>query len=155
MVKFEFDAVGTSGEIATPKLLTVFSQQHILQRRLAEVVPSVVVGKSIDQMRVSSKRDHTLRSACVALSLLLVPSLTEARENQHLRSDNTAAESLQDPDHSARLALLSPGSTIGDILYHPAFAGFAGQILPWDGGAYDANMRARRYRFASAVSHSC
>jgi acetyl esterase/lipase len=30
---------------------------------------------------------------------------------------------------------------IGDLLNHPAFAGFARQILPWDGRAYDNAMR--------------
>ena len=36
---------------------------------------------------------------------------------------------------------LSPDSTIGDILRHPAFAGFAPLLLPWDDRAYDSAMR--------------
>jgi acetyl esterase/lipase len=35
-------------------------------------------------------------------------------------------------------------STIGDLLRHPAFAGFARLILPWDGRAYDEQMRLTR-----------
>jgi acetyl esterase/lipase len=35
-------------------------------------------------------------------------------------------------------------STIGDLLRHPAFAGFAHLILPWDGRAYDEQMRLTR-----------
>lgn len=31
-------------------------------------------------------------------------------------------------------------STIGDLLHHPAFAGFAHLILPWDGRTYDEQM---------------
>lgn len=35
-------------------------------------------------------------------------------------------------------------STIGDILRHPAFAGFGRLILPWDDRAYDDEMRLTR-----------
>jgi predicted esterase len=35
-------------------------------------------------------------------------------------------------------------STIGDLLRHPAFAGFARLILPWDGRAYDEQMPLTR-----------
>lgn len=36
---------------------------------------------------------------------------------------------------------LTTDSTIGDLLNHPAFQGFAEQILPWDGRSYDEDMR--------------
>jgi acetyl esterase/lipase len=35
-------------------------------------------------------------------------------------------------------------NTIGDLLRHPAFAGFAHLILPWDERAYDEQMRLAR-----------
>ena len=35
---------------------------------------------------------------------------------------------------------LTTSSTIGDLLSHPAFSGFAEQILPWDGRSYDESM---------------
>ena len=35
-------------------------------------------------------------------------------------------------------------STIGDILHHPAFAGFARLILPWDDRAYDDDLPLAR-----------
>ena len=35
-------------------------------------------------------------------------------------------------------------STVGDLLRHPAFAGFAHLILPWDGRAYDEQMPLTR-----------
>lgn len=35
-------------------------------------------------------------------------------------------------------------STLGDLLRHPAFAGFARLILPWDGRAYDERMPLSR-----------
>ena len=36
---------------------------------------------------------------------------------------------------------LTVNSTIGDLLNHPAFTGFAEQILPWDGRDYDESMK--------------
>jgi len=36
---------------------------------------------------------------------------------------------------------LTPQSTIGDILRHPAFAGFGHLILPWDDRTYDEGLR--------------
>jgi acetyl esterase/lipase len=36
---------------------------------------------------------------------------------------------------------LGSQSTIGDILRHPAFAGFGHLILPWDGRVYDEGLR--------------
>ena len=39
---------------------------------------------------------------------------------------------------------LSVQSTIGDLLRHPALAGFAHLILPWDDRTYDEQMRLTR-----------
>jgi acetyl esterase/lipase len=39
---------------------------------------------------------------------------------------------------------LEPTSTIGDLLRHPAFEGFAPSILPWDDRAYDEQMPLSR-----------
>jgi acetyl esterase/lipase len=39
---------------------------------------------------------------------------------------------------------LSVQSTIGDILRHPAFAGFSGLILPWDDRVYEEQMPLTR-----------
>lgn len=38
---------------------------------------------------------------------------------------------------------LSPDDRIGDLLEHPAFAGFSRLILPWDDRSYDTKMRLR------------
>ena len=37
--------------------------------------------------------------------------------------------------------LLSVQSTLGDLLRHPALAGFALRMLPWDGGRYESDMK--------------
>jgi acetyl esterase/lipase len=39
---------------------------------------------------------------------------------------------------------LGSKSTIGDILHHPAFAGFSRLILPWDDRVYDEQMQLTR-----------
>jgi acetyl esterase/lipase len=39
---------------------------------------------------------------------------------------------------------LGPQSTVGDILRHPAFAGFSRLILPWDDRAYDESLPLTR-----------
>ena len=39
---------------------------------------------------------------------------------------------------------LDAKSTLRDLLRHPAFAGFAHLILPWDGRAYDEQMPLTR-----------
>ena len=38
----------------------------------------------------------------------------------------------------------TPQSTIGDILRHPAFAGFSRLLLPWDDRAYDEKLPLTR-----------
>jgi acetyl esterase/lipase len=38
---------------------------------------------------------------------------------------------------------LSVDSTVGDVLRHPAFAGFALKLLPWDDKAYEERLRLR------------
>jgi acetyl esterase/lipase len=52
------------------------------------------------------------------------------------------------PDGRARagasLSHLGVDSTVGDLLRHPAFAGFARLILPWDDRAYDEHMPLSR-----------
>ena len=53
-----------------------------------------------------------------------------------------AAESVK-PASRSPAAHLRVDDTVGDLLAHPAFAGFARRLLPWDGRPYDASMRLR------------
>ena len=68
-------------------------------------------------------------TAAVASILLLPAAYSQARDNG-MRANRG--------DH------LGVQSTIGDILHHPAFAGFGSLILPWDDRAYDESMRLTR-----------
>lgn len=54
-----------------------------------------------------------------------------------------ASRSAQAQDSAGvdkQFAHLRADSTIGDLLAHPAFAGFAHRILPWDGRDYDRQV---------------
>ncbi|QEL26251.1 prolyl oligopeptidase family serine peptidase [Bosea sp. F3-2] len=72
------------------------------------------------------------RRGCLALALLVAPSrLGIARPHQ---SGEERSESSQ---IDSKYPHLNPDSTIGDLLRHPAFTGFAGRVLPWDDRAYN------------------
>jgi len=53
---------------------------------------------------------------------------------------------MPQPDRaeSAERRHLSATSTVGDILRHPAFSGYARRVLPWDEHAYDESMYLSR-----------
>ncbi len=63
-----------------------------------------------------------LKSACMALMMMTMTAV--------------AADRLNASGHEP----LTADGRIGDILDHPAFAGFARLILPWDGRAYDESL---------------
>jgi acetyl esterase/lipase len=88
--------------------------------------------------------NKTLQSACVALSLLMAPSLTDAREESGMRNDSMTEDqprrSIVGRDRGTKGIPLNASSTVGDLLSHPAFTGFARQALPWDGRAYDVAL---------------
>lgn len=50
-------------------------------------------------------------------------------------------ELVQAPMTASTRGHLSPESTVGDLLSHPAFRGFARLTLPWDDRRYDETMR--------------
>ena len=72
------------------------------------------------------------RAACTAAvaSILLLPVAYSQTRNTGMSANRG--------DH------LGVQSTIGDILHHPAFAGFGRLILPWDDRTYDESMRLTR-----------
>jgi acetyl esterase/lipase len=48
--------------------------------------------------------------------------------------------SMQEQTGQNAFGHLKASDSIKDLLAHPAFAGFAAQLLPWDGRAYDGRM---------------
>ncbi len=83
----------------------------------------------------------TKATSIAAAALIL--SLTIAFRDGHaqMRTSSFARNTEVSTNRSGRLGVQS---TIGAILRHPAFAGFAALILPWDDRAYDEDMRLTR-----------
>jgi acetyl esterase/lipase len=66
-----------------------------------------------------------------AWCLSIVVCAAVAAEKTHMNAGNTAPRHLQ------------VGDRIGDVLDHPAFAGFSRLLLPWDDRRYDRQMPIR------------
>ncbi len=82
-----------------------------------------------------------LQSAYVVLSLFLASSYVEDKESDVAPSDGYADKIVENQVSGNKDNRLNADDRIRDILNHPAFAGFAHLILPWDDQAYDENMR--------------
>ena len=80
-------------------------------------------------MRIS--RSTLLRSLCgTLLTTAVLPLTVHAQGNPDMPAPVVPA-----PAH------LAVDDTIGNLLAHPAFAGFASRLLPWDGQSPDPAMR--------------
>ncbi len=55
----------------------------------------------------------------------------------------TDGRALQEDVSKARR--LTPESSLGDLLDHPAFAGYSRLLMPWDDRAYDETMRLKEF----------
>ena len=88
------------------------------------------------QRLCSDERRGTLRY--LALSILLASSC--------MKMPSTTAQATGDAQvrlEKGLAAHLGVDDSIGDLLKHPAFAGFSRLILPWDDRGYDETMRLR------------
>jgi len=84
----------------------------------------------------------TVRAACIAvtvamLSLCVIVADGRPQAAASVTAGSTLVSTTQ-PVH------LDARSTLRDLLRHPAFAGFAHLILPWDDRAYDEQMPLAR-----------
>lgn len=78
----------------------------------------------------------TLRALVVAVLLLFQASAMQAAEGKQDRTD--VSRGLKGP--VTALDQVSTASTIGDLMAHPAFAGHARLLLPWDDRPADPSM---------------
>ena len=76
------------------------------------------------------------KTVCMTLPVLLASTGSEAKEDEHpgVRRPESRLMHNQQGEH---LQLSSP---LHSVLHHPAFAGFARLLLPWDDRAYDDSM---------------
>jgi acetyl esterase/lipase len=84
-----------------------------------------------------------VRSACVALALVSAASWLEAKANAAARSERGIDDTMTSQIRGDRAGHLTSDSSIQDLLFHAAFAGYGRLILPWDDCAYDESMRLR------------
>jgi hypothetical protein len=77
--------------------------------------------------RYVRNRLHASRRDCLALPLFMAASRSALAQG--------------DAGADKRFAHLRADSTIGDLLAHQAFAGFAHRILPWDARDYDRHAK--------------
>ncbi|MEY4100400.1 MAG: hypothetical protein RL300_1571, partial [Pseudomonadota bacterium] len=88
-----------------------------------------------------------LRSVCTALSLLLVSLGAESGKNDMFFSERKMGDMvIEKTARSSIGAQLKTDGKLRDLLNHPAFAGFAHLLLPWDGRAYDDNMQLSDFK---------
>ncbi len=78
--------------------------------------------------------------AC-SLLLLLTPLLGKASGKDNAPAGSRGDETGKGMVGGSRSRHLNPDDSIRILLGHPAFAGFARLLLPWDGRRYDEEMR--------------
>jgi acetyl esterase/lipase len=82
-----------------------------------------------------------IKTICLVLPLLFKPSLVEANGKDIVLADSRSAEIRRGGVIGNKGRHLNADDSIRDLLGHPAFAGFAGLLLPWDDRRYDPAMR--------------
>ena len=90
-------------------------------------------------MTKHGSRFAALKSVSMALPVLVATAASEAGENDTGRSVRGTKTQVGKSD--GRIGQhLTVDSPLRDLLAHPAFAGFAPLLLPWDNRTYDPNM---------------
>lgn len=81
--------------------------------------------------------------AWLAALLVLAPCCTEVRAEGSIQ-DRASRHTLEigAPDNVLGQHL-GPDDSIGSLLHHPAFSGYAEQILPWEDRNYDQDLKLR------------
>lgn len=82
-----------------------------------------------------------LKSAGLSLLLASTATFTEAGQSESQVRGRTTGSAATYQEYSVQSHPLTTASRISDLLNHPAFAGFARLLLPWDDRTYDAEMR--------------
>jgi acetyl esterase/lipase len=84
---------------------------------------------------------YKVKRACgAALITLAVLGAGSAAQDPASSGASTAYVEMNEAG-KMQMAHLTVDSTLGDVLHHPAFAGFARHLLPWDDKPYDERLR--------------
>jgi len=84
-----------------------------------------------------------MRSSCVLLALLMCTAHPLEDEQSGRPVAGEAASDKNQPAMQVQSGHLTVNSTIGEVIAHPAFAGFGRLLLPWDNRKPDGNMQLR------------
>lgn len=82
-----------------------------------------------------------LRRAWLASFLVLAASTANADEDAAASSGTSSQHIAAALGKKTRYEHMKTESSLADLLNHPAFAGHAPLLLPWDGRSYDETMR--------------
>jgi acetyl esterase/lipase len=82
-----------------------------------------------------------MTTVCLLLALLLTPALAKADGKDNALAGGRGDEIRQGAVSGSMGRHLNADDSLRNLLGHPAFAGFAGLLLPWDGRRYDEAMR--------------
>lgn len=82
-----------------------------------------------------------MKIACLLLPLLLTLSLAKTNGKDNAFAGSRGVEIRKGTFSGSQGRHLNADDSIRDLLGHPAFAGFARLLLPWDGLRYDEAMR--------------
>jgi hypothetical protein len=80
-------------------------------------------------------------TACLLILVLLTPSFAKANGKDNALAGSRGDEIRKGAVSGSQGRHLNADDSIRDLLAHPAFAGFARLLLPWDGRRYDEAMR--------------
>jgi acetyl esterase/lipase len=86
---------------------------------------------------------HVRKWAAGVLPLLLASPCGGAHDMNPKPAGKTAVHAFQGSAIRQPYPLLRAEDRVGDLLDHPAFRGFSGLMLPWDGRDYDKAMPLR------------
>jgi acetyl esterase/lipase len=81
------------------------------------------------------------KTACLVLLLFVMLSIAEAVGKDMVLASSQGDEAGKGAVIGNTVRHLNAADSLGDLLGHPAFAGFARLLLPWDDHRYDEDMR--------------
>jgi acetyl esterase/lipase len=84
-----------------------------------------------------------MRSSFVLLALLICSAHPLEDEQSGSPLIGEVASNKNQPAMQVKFSHLTANSTIGEVIAHPAFAGFGRLLLPWDNRKPDGNMQLR------------
>ena len=87
---------------------------------------------------------RTFNRACLTFAAMMTASCSQAEPDPRAATRGSAHASVPADNPHRSGVHLKVDHRIADILTHPAFAGHARLILPWDNRGYDEQMPLRR-----------